>query len=177
MGSGSVDRLSPNGAALIASHVARIRATSPDTWRPGVAEQYALQVDKLNAGTASTSIVSMPIYTSRPSASLYIPLSRFSPACAKTEDEQTHLNRERNTFRSWRCLTIPGHAVPSCVLNASFCSMNPLTITSHLFFPYHNSTRCPRILSRHPRWTRTTMKTTSVSTPSTYLNTEEETCS
>ncbi|KAH9991497.1 GMC oxidoreductase-domain-containing protein [Russula vinacea] len=56
MGSGSVDRLSPNGAALIASHVARIRATSPDTWRPGVAEQYALQVDKLNAGTASTSI-------------------------------------------------------------------------------------------------------------------------
>jgi hypothetical protein len=60
--------------------VARIRATSADTWKPGVAEQYALQVDKLNAGTASTAIVSMPIYTSRPSASispLSIPLSRF----------------------------------------------------------------------------------------------------
>ncbi|KAF8485370.1 GMC oxidoreductase [Russula ochroleuca] len=66
LGSGSVDRLSPQGAALISSHVARIRATSADTWKPGVAEQYALQVDKLNAGTASTAIVSMPIYTSRP---------------------------------------------------------------------------------------------------------------
>jgi hypothetical protein len=68
-GTGPVARFSPNGAALTASHVARVRASSPETWRPGLAEQYALQLDKLSAGTASTSIVSMPVYTSRPSAS------------------------------------------------------------------------------------------------------------
>ena len=69
IGSGSIARLSPKGEALTAAHVARIRATPPETWRPGIAEQYTLQLDKLSAGTASTEIASMPVYTARPSAS------------------------------------------------------------------------------------------------------------
>jgi hypothetical protein len=75
----SIDRLSPNGAALIASHEARIHATSPETWGPGIAEQYALQLDKLHAGTASTVIGSMPVYLSHPSASTSLPSIRLSP--------------------------------------------------------------------------------------------------
>jgi hypothetical protein len=78
-GTSTIARLSPNGAALTASHVARVSATSSETWRPGLAEQYALQLDKLSAGTASTSIVSMPVYTSRPGAS---PLSPVFPTFA-----------------------------------------------------------------------------------------------
>ncbi|KAI0278556.1 GMC oxidoreductase [Russula aff. rugulosa BPL654] len=66
IGTGSIARLSPNGEALTAAHVARIRATPPETWRPGIAEQYTLQLDKLSAGTASTEIASMPSYTARP---------------------------------------------------------------------------------------------------------------
>ena len=69
VGTGSLARLSPNGEALTAAHMARIRAASPETWRPGIAEQYNLQLDKLSAGVASTAIVSMPVYTARPSAS------------------------------------------------------------------------------------------------------------
>lgn len=68
VGSGSIARLSPNGEALTAAHVARIRATPPEKWKPGIAEQYALQLDKLSAGTASTAIASMATYTAQPSA-------------------------------------------------------------------------------------------------------------
>ncbi|KAH9967749.1 hypothetical protein BGW80DRAFT_1462090 [Lactifluus volemus] len=66
IGTGSLARLSPNGAALAASQAARIRATPAETWRPGIAEQYALQLDKLGAGTASLEVVSMPTFLSRP---------------------------------------------------------------------------------------------------------------
>jgi len=66
IGTGSLARLSPEGAALTSSHDARVRATPPETWKPGVAEQYALQLDKLSSGTASLEIVSMPTYLSRP---------------------------------------------------------------------------------------------------------------
>ena len=69
IGTGSLARLSPDGAALTASHAARIHATPAETWRPGIAEQYALQLDKLSAGTASLEVVSMPTYFSRPSTS------------------------------------------------------------------------------------------------------------
>jgi hypothetical protein len=87
IGTGSIARLSPNGEALTAAHVARIRATPPETWRPGIAEQYTLQLDKLSAGTASTEIASMPSYTARPSASN--PYQSFCPpkSRAETEDE------------------------------------------------------------------------------------------
>jgi len=66
IGTGSLARLSPDGAVLTASHVARVRATPSGAWRPGIAEQYAVQLDKLNAGTASLEVVSMPTYLSRP---------------------------------------------------------------------------------------------------------------
>lgn len=80
--------------------MARIRATHPETWRPGIAEQYSLQLDKLSAGMASTAIVSMPVYTARPSASNLLYQSFCPPKSrAETEDEQTNLNRERNTSR------------------------------------------------------------------------------
>ena len=79
----SIDRLSPNGAGLIASHEGRIRATSPETWGPGISEQYALQLDKLHAGTASTVIASMPVYLSHPSASTSPPsIPPFPTSCA-----------------------------------------------------------------------------------------------
>ncbi|KAI0247513.1 hypothetical protein BJV78DRAFT_1157164 [Lactifluus subvellereus] len=52
IGTGSLTRLSRDGPALTASHAARIRATPAETWRPSIAEQYALQLDKLSAGTA-----------------------------------------------------------------------------------------------------------------------------
>ncbi|KAI0246784.1 hypothetical protein BJV78DRAFT_1286116 [Lactifluus subvellereus] len=65
IGTGSLARLSPDGAALTASHAARIHATPAET-RPGIAEQYALQLDKLSAGTASLEMVSMSMYLSRP---------------------------------------------------------------------------------------------------------------
>jgi hypothetical protein len=87
-GTASINSLSPNGAALIASQEARIRATSPETLRPGIAEQYALQLDKLHAGTTSTAIVSMPVHVSHPSASaspLSSPLSSFQTSRADTE--------------------------------------------------------------------------------------------
>jgi hypothetical protein len=80
VGTGSIARLSPNGEALTAAHMARIRAASPETWRPGIAEQYDLQLDKLSAGMASTAIVSMPVYTARPSASNLYHQS-FCPSC------------------------------------------------------------------------------------------------
>ena len=50
IGTGSLTRLSPDGAALTASHArrTRIRATLA-----GIAEQFALQLDKLSAGTTS----------------------------------------------------------------------------------------------------------------------------
>ena len=104
VGTGSIARLSPNGEALTAAHIARMRAMSPETWRPGIAEQYNLQLDKLSAGVASTAIVSMPVYTACPSASNLLYQS-FCPSKsrAEIEDEQTNLNRERNTSRSWRC--------------------------------------------------------------------------
>jgi hypothetical protein len=50
--------LSPDGAS---SHVARVSATAPETWKPGVAGQYALQLAKLSSGMA---VVSMPAYFS-----------------------------------------------------------------------------------------------------------------
>jgi len=104
VGTGSVARISPNGKALAAAQVARIRAASPETWRPGIAEQYTLQLDKLNAGMANTAIVSMPVYTARPSASNLLYQSFCPPKSrAETEDEQSILNRGRNTSRSWRC--------------------------------------------------------------------------
>ncbi|KAI0287235.1 hypothetical protein BC826DRAFT_1108607 [Russula brevipes] len=56
-------RLSPDGAS---SHVARVSAIPPETWVPGVVEQYALQLAKLGSGMASLEIVSMPTYFSRP---------------------------------------------------------------------------------------------------------------
>jgi hypothetical protein len=88
VGTSSITRLSPNGEALTAAHVARIRAVPPDTWRPGIAEQYSLQLDKLSAGKASTAIVSMPVYTSRPSASNLLYQSFCPPnSRAETEDE------------------------------------------------------------------------------------------
>jgi len=69
VGSGPIARLSPNGEALTAAHVARIRATPPETWKPGIAEQYSLQLDKLSVGTASTAFAYTPAYNARPSAS------------------------------------------------------------------------------------------------------------
>ena len=87
IGTGSIARLSPNGEALTAAHVARIRATPPETWRPGIAEQYTLQLDKLSAGTASTEIASMPSYTARPSASNLYPSFCPPKSRAETEDE------------------------------------------------------------------------------------------
>ncbi|KAH9987924.1 GMC oxidoreductase [Russula compacta] len=66
VGSISLGRLSPNGVVLTASQIDRVRATSPESWRPGIAEQYALQLDKLKAGTTSLEIVSMPVYFSHP---------------------------------------------------------------------------------------------------------------
>jgi hypothetical protein len=88
VGTGSVARLSPNGEALTAAHVARIRAAPLETWRPGIAEQYTLQLDKLSADTASMAIMSMPVYTSRPSA-LKLVYQSFCPpkSRAETEDE------------------------------------------------------------------------------------------
>jgi GMC oxidoreductase len=82
IGTGSIARLSPNGEALTAAHVAHIRAAHPEKWKPGIAEQYTLQLDKLSADTASTSIVSMPVYTSRPSASKLLYQS-FCPKVAR----------------------------------------------------------------------------------------------
>ena len=41
-GTGSRARLSPDGEALTASHVAQVRATPPGSWRAGIAEKYAL---------------------------------------------------------------------------------------------------------------------------------------
>ncbi|KAH9033854.1 GMC oxidoreductase [Lactarius hengduanensis] len=66
VGTGSLARLSPDGAALTAAHEARIRATPAGSWRPGVAEQYQLQLDKLSTNAASLEVVSMPVYLSRP---------------------------------------------------------------------------------------------------------------
>ena len=80
IGTGSLARLSTAGEALTASHVARVRATPPGSWRAGIAEQYALQLDKLSAGTASLELVSMPTYLSRPSA--LISPSLLSPTLA-----------------------------------------------------------------------------------------------
>ena len=86
LGPASIDCLSLNGAALIASHEARIRATSPETWGHGIAEQYALQLDKLHAGTASTVIGSMPVYLSHPSGSTSLPsILSFPTLRADTE--------------------------------------------------------------------------------------------
>lgn len=66
VGTGSLARLSPNGASLAAAHEARIRGTPADTWRAGIAEQYELQIEKLRANTASLELVSMPTFVSRP---------------------------------------------------------------------------------------------------------------
>jgi hypothetical protein len=87
VGTSSIARLSPNGEALTAAHVARMRAVPPETWRPGIAEQYTLQLDKLSAGTASTAIVSMPVYTARPSASNLLYQS-FCPPKSRAETEK-----------------------------------------------------------------------------------------
>ncbi|KAI9455778.1 GMC oxidoreductase [Lactarius psammicola] len=66
IGTGSLARLSPDGAALTAAQEARIRATPAESWRPGIAEQYQLQLDKLSTNAASLEIVSMPTFISRP---------------------------------------------------------------------------------------------------------------
>ncbi|KAI9433324.1 GMC oxidoreductase [Lactarius indigo] len=66
VGTGSLARLSPDGAALTAAHEARIRATPAESWLPGVAEQYQLQLDKLSTNAASLEVVSMPMFLSRP---------------------------------------------------------------------------------------------------------------
>jgi hypothetical protein len=68
VGTGSLARLSPDGASLTAAHEARIRRTSAKDWRAGIAEQYELQIEKLRANTASLEVVSMPTFVSRPSA-------------------------------------------------------------------------------------------------------------
>lgn len=60
-GTSSIAYLSANGEALTAA--------PSEAWRPGIAEQYTLQLDKLSAGVVSTAIVSMPVYTTCPSAS------------------------------------------------------------------------------------------------------------
>jgi choline dehydrogenase-like flavoprotein len=66
IGTGSLARLSPDGAALTAAQEARIRATPAESWRPGIAEQYKLQLEKLSANAASLELVSMPTFLSRP---------------------------------------------------------------------------------------------------------------
>jgi hypothetical protein len=82
IGISSLARLSPNGAALTTSQAAHIRATPAETWRPGIAEQHALQLDKFSAGTASLEIVSMRTCLSRPSTSA----PSFPPSsCRSTE--------------------------------------------------------------------------------------------
>ena len=70
IGTGSLARLSPNGPALIAAHEARIRAMPAESLRPGVAEQYKIQLDKLKANIAGLEIINMPTFISRPSTSL-----------------------------------------------------------------------------------------------------------
>ncbi|KAF8263859.1 GMC oxidoreductase [Lactarius quietus] len=66
MGTGSLARLSPDGASLTAAHEARIRATLAENLRPGIAEQYQQQLDKLRANAASLELASMPTFVSRP---------------------------------------------------------------------------------------------------------------
>ncbi|KAF8267309.1 GMC oxidoreductase-domain-containing protein [Lactarius quietus] len=66
MGTGSLARLSPDGASLTAAHEARIRATLAENLRPGIAEQYQQQLDKLSANAASLELASMPTFVSRP---------------------------------------------------------------------------------------------------------------
>lgn len=88
VGTGSIARLSPNGEALIAAHVARIRATPPEAWRPGIAEQFTLQLDKLSAGTASTAFACQSVYASGPSASNLLHQCFCLQRCVlKVEDE------------------------------------------------------------------------------------------
>ena len=70
IGTGSLARLSPNGPALIAAHEARIRATPAESLRPGVAEQYKIQLDKLKVNITRLEIINMPTLISRPSTSL-----------------------------------------------------------------------------------------------------------
>src|SRR5712691_6423797 len=77
IGTGSRARLSTDGEALTASHVARVGATMPGSWRVSIAEQYALQLNKLNAGAVSLEPVSMPTYVSRPSVSIPHPLISY----------------------------------------------------------------------------------------------------
>ncbi|KAI0069141.1 GMC oxidoreductase [Artomyces pyxidatus] len=65
IGTASLDRLSPNGAALSAAHIDKVKAQGA-LRSPGLQAQYELQIEKLEKGIASMELVSMPTFLSRP---------------------------------------------------------------------------------------------------------------
>ena len=102
IGTGSLARLSPNGASLTTAHEARIRATPAGNWRAGITEQYELQIEKLRANAASLELISMPTFLSRPST-LSLTTFSFWVGYRRAVFRKIRLGWGRSILRSRRC--------------------------------------------------------------------------
>jgi hypothetical protein len=114
LGTGSISRISPNGEALTAAHVARIRSTPPETWRPGIAEQYTLQLD--HRSTHTIVFCSGLLWT--------VHMRKKTPdSSGKSFSHRPHVHRTRKepktTLSSSRCQRLVIYA-PARILTYAF---------------------------------------------------------